>query len=175
LEFSIEIDAEAFKSSIAKTADQFEAAFSAAKNMIASMMRQEVTQDIQRAGNFGSRFLSGLSVTVDGDTITTKLDAPGASIFEEGGTIHGNPLLWLPISGTDAEGIQASNYGDKLFSVNRKAGGPPLLFSMRDRSPKYFGIPSVEIPKKFHLGEIQQSVMENFKDIFEAALGAING
>jgi hypothetical protein len=171
LEFSVKIDTEAFKSSIGAAADHYEAAFATAKNMIASMMLSEVTQDIQSAGNFGGKFLSGLSVTVEGDTIITKLDAPGADVFETGGTIHGNPLLWLPISGTDAVGIQASDYGDKLFSVNRKAGGPPLLFSMRDRSPKYFGIPSVEIPKKFHISEIQTRVMNNFADVFEDALG----
>ena len=170
LEFSVKIDAEAFKSSFDDTADRYEAAFATAKNMIASMMLQAVTQDIQSAGNFGGTFLSGLSVTVDGDAITTKLDAPGADIFETGGTIHGNPLLWLPISGTDAVGIRASDYGDELFSVNRKAGGPPLLFSMRDRSPKYFGVPSVEIPKKFHIGEIQTRVMDNFADVFKDAL-----
>jgi hypothetical protein len=170
LEFSVKIDADAFKSSIDDTADRYEEAFATAKNMIASMMLSEVTKDIQSAGNFGGKFLSGLSVTVDGDTITTTLDAPGANVFEEGGTIHGNPLLWLPISGTDAEGIQASDYGDQMFSVNRKAGGPPLLFSMRDRSPKYFGVPSVEIPKKFHIGEIQTRVMDNFLDVFQTAL-----
>ena len=61
-------------------------------------------------------------------------------------------------------------FRSKLFSVNRKVGGPPLLFSMRDRSPKYFGIPSVEIPKKFHISEIQTRVMDNFADVFEDAL-----
>ena len=169
VDFSVKIDADAFKSSIEATADQYKAAFDTAKNMIASMMLSAVTADIQGAGNFSAE---GIAVTVDGDTITTTVDLPGAAIFETGGTIHGAPLLWLPISGTDAEGIQASSYGDKLFSVNRKSGGAPLLFSVKDHAPKYFGVPSVTIPKKFHIEEVQTRVMDNFADVFQSALGA---
>lgn len=175
MELSFEIETAAFKNSIDETRDRFDQAFSVAKNMIASMMKTRVSEDIRRAGNFGDKFLSGLSVEVDGDMITTTINSPGAGIFETGGTIHGAPLLWLPLSGTDAEGIQASNYGDKLFSVNRKTGGVPLLFSIKDRAPKYFGVPSVNIPKKFHIEEIQKAVMDDFKEVFDNALGAVNG
>jgi hypothetical protein len=170
LRISVEIDSDAFKRSIDGVAENYEAAFKVATNMIASMVRDAVTADIKSAGNFGSDFLGGLSVTTEDNEIITTLDTPGAEIFESGGTIHGHPLLWLPISGTDAEGVQASDYGDQLFSVNRLAGGPPLLFSIKDRAPKYFGVPSVNIPKKFHIAETQLKVMENFPDIFEAAL-----
>lgn len=168
-ELTLRVNPEEFKNGMDAVRDRFDQAFAVSKNMIASMMKTEVTADIQSAGNFGKDFIDGLSVTVDGDAIITKLDAPGASIFESGGTIHGHPMLWLPISGTDAVGVQASDYGDQLFSVNRKAGGVPLLFSIKDRAPKYFGVPSVTIPKKFHIAEIQTRVMDNFKDIFEAA------
>ena len=166
LQFSIEIETAPFKDSVDAVRDRFDQAFSTAKNMIQSMMLTEVLQDISGAGNFSTE---GVTVTVDGDTITTTIDKPGASIFETGGTIHGNPLLWIAISGTDAEGTQASNYGDKLFSVNRKSG-VPLLFSVKDHAPKYFGVPSVTIPKKFHIEEIQTRVMDNFADVFQNAL-----
>ncbi len=175
MEMSIEIDTDAFKKSIDEVRDRYDQAISVAKNMIASLMKSAVTADVQGAGNFGNRFLQGLSVTVDGDTITTKLDAPGALIFEKGGVIEGKPLLWLPITGTDAVGIPASSYGDQLFSVNRKTGGAPLLFSVKDHAPKYFGVPSVTIPKKFHIEETEQRVMDGFKEIFEEALKAVNG
>jgi hypothetical protein len=170
VELSFKLNADGFKSSLEATAEEYEKAFATARNMIAGMLLEQVKTDIQSAGKFGSDYLSGLSVTVDDDTIKLTLDAPGANVFEEGGTIHGNPLLWLPISGTDAEGIQASSYADKLFSVNRKTGGVPLLFSVRDHAPKYFGVPSVNIPKKFHIREIQNRVMDNFASIFESAL-----
>lgn len=170
MEIDFKIDTTAFKASIDRVGENYEAAFATAKNMIASMMLEEVTEDIRSAGNFGERFLGGLTVKVDGEAIVTTLDAPGALIFEQGGTIEGNPLLWIPFSGTDAEGVQAKDYGDQLFSVNRNAGGPPLLFSVADRSPKYFGVPSVTIPKKFHIGEIQSRVMDNFEAIFQEAV-----
>jgi hypothetical protein len=170
VQFDFRINTEGFVKSLEEYHDQHEAAFEVAKNMVASMMREEVTADIKSAGKFGDDYLQGLKVEVDGDIIRTTIDAPGANIFETGGTIEGKPLLWLPISGTDAEGIQASDYGDKLFSVNRKAGGPPLLFSIKDRAPKYFGIPSVTIPQKFHVNLIQQQVMQNWPHILNEAL-----
>lgn len=172
---SVEINTDEFKAGLDLVRDRYDQAFAVAKNMIASMMRAGVAADIQGAGNFGNRFLETLTVTVDGDTITTKITAPGADIFETGGTIHGHPLLWIPISGTDAVGIEAGDYGGKLFSVNRKAGGPPLLFSVKDHAPKYFGVPSVTIPKKFHIEDVQARVMGDLKEIFDNALGAANG
>lgn len=170
MRLEVKIDTDAIKDSFAAAGKRYNDAFATAANMAVSMIRAQSEEDIQNAGNFGSRYLEGLSVTLDDDTITTRLDAPGASIFEEGGTIHGSPLLWIPLTGTDAEGTQASDYAGGLFSVNRKTGGAPLLFSISDRAPKYFGTPSVTIDKKFHLKEIQLDVMKNFRDYFSTAL-----
>jgi hypothetical protein len=154
---------------------RFEKAFTAAANMVASMIKEQGQTDIEQAGNFGS-LARALQVTADGTVgrmrITMSLDDPRASLFEKGGTIKGNPLLWIPLSGTDAVGKTASEYPGGLFSVNRKSGGRPLLFSIADKSPKYFGIESVTVPKKFHLGEIQKSVMANFRSIFDDAFRA---
>ncbi len=175
MQISFTVKTDAFKTGIDNTRDRFDQAFATSLNMVASMMKEAVTNDIAGAGKFGSDYTDQLSVTVEGTKITTRIDAPGAALFERGGVIHGKPLLWLPISGTDAEGIQASNYGDKLFSVNRKAGGVPLLFSVKDHAPKYFGVPSVTISKKFHIAEIEQRVMAGFREIFDNALGAANG
>lgn len=168
MQIAFTIDEAAFKASVDQIRDHFDQAIAVSKNMIASMMKTEVDADIKSAGAFGAEY--DTKVDISGDTITTTVDGPGASVFETGGTIHGKPLLWLPLSGTDAEGVQASSYGDKLFSVTRKNGGVPLLFSIKDRAPKYFGVPSVNIPKKFHVAEIQDRVMSNFPDIFERAL-----
>ncbi len=166
------IAAPKFQQNLAGLADRFEKAFSAALNMAASMIRDQAKADIQSAGKFGSQYTDGLNVTVENMRISMTLDAPGAAIFETGGTIQGNPLLWLPISGTDAEGIRARDYGGKLFSVNRRAGGVPLLFSITDKQPKYFGIESVTIPQKFHLKDTMNSVMGNFRAIFDTAFRA---
>jgi hypothetical protein len=93
---------------------------------------------------------------------------PGAKIFEKGGVIKGKPLLWIPLSGTDAVGVRAGAYGG-LYSVNNPGQKRPLLFSIKDKQPKYFGIEQVTMPKKFHLAEIQKSVMGNFRQLFDQA------
>lgn len=167
MEFSVTIDTEAFTKSIDSARDRFDQALAVSKNMIASMMLDQVMTDVASAGRFDT---SKVSVNVEGDVVTTTVDLPGAALMETGGTIYGKPLLWIPFSGTDAEGIQASSYGDKLFSVNRPTGGVPLLFSVSDHQPKYFGVPNVNVPKRLHVAEIEERVMANFKDIVESAL-----
>lgn len=167
MQFSITIDSDAFKKSIDEKRDRYSQAMAVSKNMIASMMQAAVASDVASAGKYDTK---AVSTSVDGDEVVTTIDLPGAALLETGGTIFGKPLLWLPFSGTDAEGVQASNYGDKLFSVNRPTGGVPLLFSIRDHQPKYFGVPNVHVPKKFHVADIEQRVMAQYKDIFEASL-----
>lgn len=167
MSLEIKIDSEGFKRSIDETRDRYAQAFAVSQNMIASMMQTAVVADVTSAGNFSS---DSVRTVVDGDTVTTTVDVPGADIFEKGGTIYGKPLLWLPFSGTDAEGVRASNYGDQLFSVNRKTGGVPMLFAIKDHAPKYFGVSNVNVPKKFHVEEIAQRVAAMYKDVFESAL-----
>lgn len=165
-----------FRKNLAGLHDRFQAAFSASMNMAASMIKQRGDADIQSAGKFGQRWTAGLHVKVEGNglknmRISMSHDVDYAGIFQTGGVIKGNPMLWIPLSFSDAKG-PASQYGGGLFTVHRKAGGAPLLFSMADKLPKYFGIESVTIPKKFHLNEIQKSVMANFRQIFDAAFKA---
>lgn len=159
-----------FKQNLAGLHDRFEKAFTAALNMAASMIKTQGDADISSAGNFGSRWIDGLHVDVESARgrmrIALTHDVPYANVFETGATISGN-LLWIPLSFSDAKGIPASEYSGGLFSVTRKNGGAPLLFSISDKQPKYFGIESVTIPQKFHLRDIQAGVMSNFRQIFD--------
>jgi hypothetical protein len=141
--------------------------------MAASMIQQLGEQDIATSGRFGQAWTSGLHVDIEGGStrnmrISMTHDIPFASIFETGGVIHGNPFLWVPLSGTDAEGIRARDYPAGLFSSKHTRSGVPLLFSLSDKQPKYFGIESVTIPKLFHLNTIVRSVMSNFRAIFDS-------
>lgn len=176
LTFELKVDTDKFKQSVAEAGVKFNAAFATALNMVASLIKTRGDADIRQAGKFGA-LADRLDVTQDANSIKVSLDDERAMLFETGGTVHGKPLLWIPISGTDAEGIRASDYGAKLFSVNRLAGGPPLLFSVSDHAPKYFGTPSVNISKKFHIGEIVEDVVSDFTKIFQDAVGAqkLNG
>lgn len=154
--------------------ERFDEAIPAAANMAASMIKQLGDADIAAAGNFGSRWTSGLHVSVQQAAlhrmrISVSHDIPFAGVFEDGAKIDGSPFLWIPISGTDAEGVRARDYG-ALFSIKGLSkNGHPLLFSVSDKKPKYFGIESVTIPKLFHLDTIVKSVMANFRSFFDRA------
>ena len=132
-------------------------------------------EDIKKAGNFGARWYEGFKgkVTEGGGNIRTAFTMPSESpmkhwrVFEHGATIHGKPLLWIPLSfAKDAQGIRARDYPGKLFRVNRAGKAPLLLAAGKPAQPKYFGKESVRIPKKFHLVEIVRQGASKMKNFF---------
>lgn len=148
-------------------------AIDAAANMIASMIEERCRINIASAGRFGWRWLDGLHVQVDpsgasGRMLTVVHDIPYADIFETGGTIVGKPLMWLGLSGTDAEDVPPKDYSGGLFSI-RNPNGKPLLFGIQDHEPKYVGVTSVSIPPKFHLDDAVVEVMRDFQSVFDTA------
>ena len=128
----------------------------------ASEIQERGRSDIAAAGKFGAAwtqgFVSQVEETSDGAVIATTMSGPRWKIFQEGRTIKGRPLLWIPLSGSGAP-RSPRDYPGGLFRVDRtEAGKAPLLFSNADGKPKYHGQPSVTIPKKFHLIEITAAV-----------------
>lgn len=153
---------------ITKTIDTF-------MHVIQSMIKEKADADISSAGNFGERWTDGLHVNLEGAAPNMRLymthDVPYASIFETGGTIEGNPKLWIPIPGTDAA-MNRARAMDYPGGVRGGRGGNrarPLLFSVTDHKAKYFGVDSVTIPKKFHLTEDVNNVMANYRSVFDNA------
>ena len=143
-----------------------------AGSMAASMVLREAQADLSR--NNLERWTDSLYIDtgVGGSgalgnmRLYLTLDPP-AAIFATGGEIHGNPLLWIPLSGTDAAGIRASAFpGGLVSSKYPLKGGRPLLFSTSDRQPKYFGIESVNVPKRLHLEDDVNIAMNNFRSVF---------
>jgi hypothetical protein len=165
-----------FKTRMAGLADRLGKAIDTAMNMMQSMISDAAKADIAGAGNFGQRWTDGLHVNLEGSTPNMRLymthDIPYASIFETGGTIEGSPLLWIPLSGTDAAGIRASAFGDLFSAKYPRRSGRPLLFSVTDRKPRYFGIESVTIAKRFHLADDVNNAMSNFRSVFADAWAA---
>lgn len=166
----------AFATKMAGLADRIYRALDASFNMVASLLKAEADSDISSAGNFGERWTEGLKVNIDGAGANMRLymthDIDYAPIFEQGGVIEGKPLLWLPLPGTDAAGIRAAAFGGLFSPKKQRATGRPLLFSVADKKPRYFGIESVTIPKKFHLAEDVGTVMANYRQIFNDAWAA---
>lgn len=162
-----------FKQNLAGLQDRMERAITATTNMIASMILDKIKEDMADAG-FGNRWTDPIGVTVEGTRSlkNMRISVTGGNaalaMFETGGRISGNPFLWIPLSGTDAEKVRARDYPGGLFSAKYpRKYGVPLLFSVADKRPRYFGIESVTIPKLFHSNEIVLSVMGNFRSIFE--------
>lgn len=164
-----------WRGKLAGLAERLNRAITASVNMAASMILERARSDIAGAGNFGESWTRGLQMEIEGAAPANMRmymthDIPWAGIFETGGTIQGKPLLWIPLSGTDAAGVRAAAFPGGLFSAKYpRLSGRPLLFSMQDKQPRYFGIESVTIPKKFQLTQDITSVMSNFRAIFDDA------
>lgn len=122
-------------------------------------------QDIQSAGNFGSRWTEGLTTDIEDEsdsvTLTVKHEVPYWSIFQTGKLIQGRPLLWIPLPGVDP-----SERGD-FFQTSKK--GNLLLFKREGNeiTPLRVGKPSVNIPKKFHLVEICKDVAGTLGQLYK--------
>lgn len=142
---------------------------------VANDIMDEVNTDIADAGNFSDRWFIKTKVTEGGGRIliTSVMQVPYWRVFQHGATIQGQPMLWIPLSWTDAVGKSARDYGAPLFRVDRKSGSP-LLLSF-DGEPKYSGHTSVTIPKKFHVLEILLRLSHTFAEKYKKnkrALGA---
>lgn len=185
---------DAFKRSIFEQADRVRAAVRGAMDDAAAEFKLRGSADIAGAGKFGSRWTEGINteITEDGGTIRMVIShsEPLAVVFEEGRTIKGSPMLWIPLSVEfggqgDAQGVMARDYPRPLFRVNRGAGAPLLVaFSpsvkskgargKRGRGPVarkplnvvYFGKSQVVIGKKFHLRQIASEVASEIGDFY---------
>jgi len=137
-----------------------------ASRATAKTIQQKGAADIAASGRFGARWQQGLVVTsepVTGFQVDNRIviahTLPGADNFEFGGMVRGKPLLWIPLSFADPR-AKAKGYPGGLFRVERQ-GKPPLLLSVADKRPKFVGVRSVKIPKKWHLRDIAAQSMAN--------------
>jgi hypothetical protein len=167
------------QNNLAATEIEMAQAINGAAHDIADTILVRGRADIKAAGNFGARWLEGLTADVEpksgvslNATITVSHAVSYFDVFQSGARIKGN-LLWIPFSYTRLR-ISARNYArvfGGLFYAKSKAG-LPMLFSMKDRKPKYFGVSSVNIAKKFHTVEIGEEVAGKFDVFYSKRIGA---
>lgn len=165
----------AFKAAQGRTFARVHAALGKTTRLAAGEIKTRGDADITRAGRFGSRWTNGFHSIprLSGTTysIDTFSDIFYFTVFEFGKVIHGKPLLWIPLSfAKDAIGVMARDFPGGLFRVDRKAGGAPLLLSIKDGQPKYFGKASVKIPQKFHIRQICRNVAKRIKTIYAGVM-----
>lgn len=136
-----------------------------------STLAKEIFRDIQSAGHFGKSWRNAVKTETvpkrgpaSSATVTVRYSSSPlgsfAQAFEEGALIRGRPLLWIPLSFTRLR-MSAAKYARTqggLFRVDRN-GKPPLLFSKKDRKPKYVGLSEVHLRKRFHIKETIERVV----------------
>lgn len=164
--------------SLKKNATAMNAAMMAMANQTAQTIETRGRADISSAGRFSGRWVSGLhaKVTRGGANIRLAVshDVSYFSVFEYGKLITGRPLLWLPIGGRKGgvgEAGYARNYPGRLFKVTR-SGKLPLLLDTESKAVKYVGLPSVRIPRKFHIRDIIREESARMKEVYKAKMAA---
>jgi hypothetical protein len=157
--------------SLERIKQRIQKALDAATQQLADNILQEGRSDISGAGNFGTRWTEGFTAEITGEgnvrTLTLRQAVPYWKVFQYGAIIHGKPLLWIPLQ---KGGPRARDFAGRLFRVNRKSGGVPLLMSADDKQVKYTGHESVRIPKKFHLVEIIRAESKTIGALFRAEM-----
>ena len=147
---------------------------------VAEETQYKCRADVAAAGRFGSKWTSRVesksSPFKDGVQVVTTFDSGLWQMFQTGMVVRGAPLLWLPLSHTDAKGVRVDDYPGALVHVDRKdASKAPLLISVRDHEPKYVGKAQVTIPKKFHLIEIATEVGKTLPARYSAHFKRLHG
>jgi hypothetical protein len=147
---------------------------------VADEIKNAGDADMLQAGRFGRRWTDAFDVVAVEDGLNSKVTVgmgiPYWRVFQFGATIKGNPMLWIPLSGTDAVGLRARDFASSLgglFHVTRKSDGLELLGSIRTKQMMYFGKASVTIPKKFHLLEICATAASNISTYFTRRLAGL--
>jgi hypothetical protein len=162
-----------FRRSIARLGDRVRTAARGAAQDAAKEIVTLGRENMVAGGRF-ERWAQGLDakVTEGGGNIKIAVtidrqQAPWFWTFQEGVTIKGNPLLWIPLSFADVpKGTLARDYAGGLFRVDRKSGAAPLLLSLVDKKPKYFGKEQVVEPKKFRVVEITREVARRVRSFY---------
>lgn len=163
-----------FKAGVQRFKERSTASIQKAARLAAADIEQLGRANIRAGGNFGSaRWQEGFQAKVSFQSQTNISIRVTHSVrywkvFEEGRVIHGKPLLWIPLSFSEAGhlGVRARDFPGKLFRVDRK-GKAPLLMS--DNGPEYFGKESVRIPRKWHLRDIVKRVARNMRKYYKEA------
>jgi hypothetical protein len=172
-----------FKSLMLANIDQVSRATNRASREAARRIKARGDVDIRSSGRFSKRWTDAFTVdgapTRDDNTKTIELTVYSkisyGHVFEfTPTTIRGRPMLWIPLSFTGIK-ERARDWGRKnggLFRVDRKNGKAPLLLSVRDGKPKFFGKEQVTLRTKFHIRDICKRVMAGYADLYAKYFGA---
>ena len=158
-----------------KAGQQMREAMRGAANDAAQEIMARGADDIENAGNFGSRWQDALDSEVSETQRTFNVETkmvggPPVSywrVFEYGATITPKNAkhLWIPFSGTEGTDVWPRAYdGDLSYFVT--PNGLPILKDKDTNVFLYHGHDSVTIPQKFHLREIIKDVSRELRQYY---------
>ena len=141
------------------------------------ILKTEARKEIAKGG-LGRKWQTALRVNVypqNKDSLSPAAfmyhKIPYAWVFEQGATIRGKPLLWLPLPSVPKRGTRQPSprkLGIKLQSVNR--GTKPLLVGRLQGSkkaiPLYVGVSAVHLRKRFELRGVAESVASRIPQLY---------
>jgi hypothetical protein len=171
----LEANAEKLRKRSQKFSERMIRSIQAAANRAKEEIESQGRENIRAGGNFSSpRWQEGFQAKVSYQSrqninIRVTHDVFYWRVFENGATIFGKPLLWIPLSGSKADlmGVRARDFGAPLFRVDR-INGVPLLHD--GTAPQYFGKESVTIPKKWNLRTIVRRVARRLGTFYREAM-----
>jgi len=144
----------------------------------AKAMQDQGRANIARSGRFTGEWIDGLKAVVGNSgrdfTVTVSHSlGPMVRPHEYGATIFGKPLLWIPFDfAFEAKNINAREFPQKLVWVNRRSGRAPILVSVDDKQPKYFGKASVRIPARWHIRDACRGIANLMPGKFYEFMGS---
>lgn len=179
-----------FEAAMEEAAGNLKDASMAAAHRAADILKTEGRADIAAAG-FSKKWQKALATKVYPEnalsahpTIEVYNPIPFSGIFEEGGTIFGKPLLWLPLpdapKGSGGNRMTPATYVKQvgpLIPIFR-AGRRPLLAAKRRSAtatrkkgevvPLFVGIDAVTLRDRFSIREISEKVAARLPELFAA-------
>jgi hypothetical protein len=147
---------------------------------VASELRREIFHDIQAGGDFGNPWKHAVKVSTrsggDEATITVRYSSSplgqAAELFEEGGTVQGHPLLWIPLNDRQSLRQAIIRAGGAVYVQSR--AGKHLLIGRDTHRPIAIGVEQITQHKRFHIHAVVERVAKDIPEIWRKKLAKLN-
>lgn len=177
-----------FSKAMAGIVEPIAAAATGAMRDAQDTIKREGRAEMAGAG-MSSRFQNGFRVDLyprSGQSTSAAVHAyhkfSFAGVFEEGATITGSPLLWVPIAENlpkkDGRPVGIREFrrsGQRMVTMRRRGGsGPPVLGAPIGPDgkllPVFVGVPSVQIGKKFDIAGVMDRTASQIEQLYSKNL-----
>lgn len=171
---------EQLRRNLDKAHEVMKKAVSATAKETAKELRSAIFEDIQSSGDFGKPWKSSVKVESaigDGEaTITVRYSSSklgqAAKLFETGGTVHGDPLLWIPLNDRQSLRKAIVRAGGAVYVHGRDGGH--YLIGRKTRKVIAIGAEQINQHKRFHIQEAVRRVADRVPAIYRAKLAKLN-